>query len=101
MADFYVNNGKLSLLFLRRYSTFFGLIIPALLIVAFSYVTHLYSAIMYVLFHGKCVIFISLITLSMGVLSLNAVGHLSNHADVCPRFAGISFAISNTIVSVL
>lgn len=36
----------------------------------------------------------------MAALALNAAGHLSNHADVCgARSVGISFAISNTIVS--
>lgn len=40
-----------------------------------------------------------LISLSMGLLAFNSAGHLSNHADLCPKFAGITFAISNTIVS--
>ena len=35
----------------------------------------------------------------MGLCAANSAGHLSNHADIAPSHAGITFAISNTIVS--
>ena len=35
----------------------------------------------------------------MGLSACNSSGHLSNHADVAPNHAGITFAISNTLVS--
>lgn len=35
----------------------------------------------------------------MGLCACNSSGHLSNHADVAPNHAGITFAVSNTIVS--
>lgn len=41
------------------------------------------------------------ISLAMGLCAANSSGHLSNHADVAPNHAGITFAISNTIVSKL
>jgi len=34
----------------------------------------------------------------MGLSACNSAGHLSNHADVAPHFAGTTFAISNTLV---
>ena len=35
----------------------------------------------------------------MGLSACNSSGHLSNHADIAPNHAGITFAISNTLVS--
>ena len=40
-----------------------------------------------------------LISVSMGLSACNSSGHLSNHADIAPNHAGITFAISNTLVS--
>lgn len=37
----------------------------------------------------------------MGLSACNSSGHLSNHADIAPNHAGITFAISNTLVSAL
>lgn len=34
----------------------------------------------------------------MGLCACNSAGHLSNHADIAPNHAGITFAVSNTIV---
>ena len=34
----------------------------------------------------------------MGLSACNAAGHLSNHAEVAPNHAGITFAVSNTLV---
>lgn len=36
----------------------------------------------------------------MGLCACNSAGHLSNHADVAPNHAGITFAISNTIATI-
>lgn len=37
----------------------------------------------------------------MGLCACNSAGHLANHADIAPNHAGITFAISNTIVRVI
>lgn len=36
----------------------------------------------------------------MGLCACNSAGHLSNHADVAPNHAGLTFAISNTLATV-
>uniref|UniRef100_A0A914WLV3 Uncharacterized protein n=1 Tax=Plectus sambesii TaxID=2011161 RepID=A0A914WLV3_9BILA len=86
IVDNLVNRRKMTLRRARKWSTVLGLILPAIFLFFFSAVTHLYSAII-------------LISLSMGALAFNSAGHLSNHADVSPKFAGITFAISNTIAT--
>lgn len=35
----------------------------------------------------------------MGLCACNSAGHLANHADLAPNHAGVTFAVSNTIVS--
>lgn len=40
------------------------------------------------------------VTLSMSLSACNSAGHLSNHADIAPNFAGITFAISNTMATI-
>lgn len=35
----------------------------------------------------------------MGLSASNSAGHLAAHAEVAPNHAGITFAISNTLVS--
>lgn len=35
----------------------------------------------------------------MGLCACNSAGHLSNHAEVAPNHAGITFSVSNTLVS--
>ena len=39
------------------------------------------------------------VSVSMGLSACNSSGHLSNHADIAPHHAGITFAVSNTLVS--
>lgn len=34
----------------------------------------------------------------MGLCACNSAGHLSNHAEVAPNHAGITFSVSNTLV---
>ncbi len=36
----------------------------------------------------------------MGLSACNSAGHLSNHADIAPNHAGITFAISNTLATI-
>uniref|UniRef100_A0A915PWW6 Major facilitator superfamily (MFS) profile domain-containing protein n=1 Tax=Setaria digitata TaxID=48799 RepID=A0A915PWW6_9BILA len=86
LVDDLVNTKKVTLLRARIYVTVLGLIIPALLLIAFAFVKNLFLAVL-------------LISLSMGALAMNSAGHLSNHADVAPKYAGITFAISNTIAT--
>ncbi|VDD89793.1 unnamed protein product [Enterobius vermicularis] len=86
VADFLITGRKLSLRTVRVLSTAFGLILPALFMFAFAFVRNLYSAVF-------------LVSLSMGCLAFNSAGHLSNHADVAPKFSGITFAVSNTIAT--
>ncbi|KAI4478821.1 hypothetical protein M0804_011567 [Polistes exclamans] len=40
------------------------------------------------------------ISISMGLCACNSSGHLSNHADIAPNHAGITFAVSNTIATI-
>lgn len=42
--------------------------------------------------------FYRFVSISMGLCACNSAGHLSNHADVAPNHAGITFAVSNTLV---
>jgi hypothetical protein len=42
----------------------------------------------------------SFISISMGLSACNSAGHLSNHADIAPNHAGITFAISNTLATI-
>lgn len=39
------------------------------------------------------------ISISMGLCACNSAGHLSNHAEVAPNHAGITFSVSNTLVN--
>ncbi|VDN04059.1 unnamed protein product [Thelazia callipaeda] len=86
LVDKMVNEKKTSLLYARICCTTLGLAVPALLLIGFAFVTSLLPAIL-------------MVSLSMGALALNSAGHLSNHADVAPKYAGITFAISNTIAT--
>ncbi len=42
----------------------------------------------------------SFISISMGLSACNSAGHLSNHADIAPNHAGITFAVSNTLATI-
>lgn len=46
-------------------------------------------------------LYFSFVSLSLGLSACNSSGHLSNHAEIAPNHAGITFAISNTLVSSL
>ncbi|KAI0990304.1 hypothetical protein GJ496_004366 [Pomphorhynchus laevis] len=87
LADYIINKHQCSQLSMRRIMTFFGLFCPGILLLMFTTVHGIHSAVF-------------LISLSMGLLSLNSVGHLSNHVDIAPSNAALSFAISNTIATI-
>ncbi|XP_046416525.1 sodium-dependent phosphate transport protein 1, chloroplastic-like isoform X1 [Neodiprion fabricii] len=76
-----------SVLSVRRLMTSIGLIGPGAFLLAFCAVDNLLAAVIFV-------------SISMGLCACNSAGHLSNHADVAPNHAGITFAISNTIATI-
>lgn len=71
----------------RRIMTFIGLVGPAVFLLVFCTVNSLLAAVFY-------------ISVSMALCSFNSAGHLSNHADVAPTHAGVTFAVSNTIATI-
>ncbi|KAG8194889.1 hypothetical protein JTE90_029180 [Oedothorax gibbosus] len=78
---------KWTVLSVRRLMTCIGLIGPGIFLLCFSAVNNLLAAVVFV-------------SISMGLCSCNSSGHLSNHADVAPNHAGMTFAISNTIATI-
>uniref|UniRef100_A0A5S6Q6Q0 MFS domain-containing protein n=1 Tax=Trichuris muris TaxID=70415 RepID=A0A5S6Q6Q0_TRIMR len=85
-ADSLVNDRRLTLLYVRKLCTTIGLVGPALCLMFFVTLYQFFSAIL-------------MVSLSMGLLAFNGAGHLSSHADMCRKYAGVSFAISNTIAT--
>ncbi|KAK4315096.1 hypothetical protein Pmani_013658 [Petrolisthes manimaculis] len=71
----------------RRLMTFFGLIGPGICLALFPEVSNLVIAVL-------------VVSMAMGLCAANSSGHLSNHADLAPSHAGITFAISNTIATI-
>lgn len=71
----------------RRLMTFFGLVGPGVCLALFPEVTNLVVAVL-------------VISLAMALCAANSAGHLSNHADIAPHHAGVTFAISNTIATI-
>lgn len=78
---------KWTLLSVRRMMTCLGLVCPGVFLLFFSAVNNLALAVIFV-------------SLSMGLSACNSSGHLSNHADVAPNHAGVTFAISNTLATI-
>ncbi|XP_034944346.1 sodium-dependent phosphate transport protein 1, chloroplastic-like [Chelonus insularis] len=76
-----------SILSVRRLMTNIGLIGPGAFLLAFCAVDDLLLAVIFV-------------STSMGLCACNSAGHLSNHAEVAPNHAGMTFAISNTIATI-
>lgn len=76
-----------TVLSVRRLMTCVGLLGPGLFLLFFSAVYNLPLAIIF-------------ITISMALSACNSSGHLSNHAEVAPNHAGITFAISNTLATI-
>uniref|UniRef100_A0A0B7AYF6 Major facilitator superfamily (MFS) profile domain-containing protein n=1 Tax=Arion vulgaris TaxID=1028688 RepID=A0A0B7AYF6_9EUPU len=78
---------KWTVLSVRRLMTSIGLLGPGLFILFFSAVYNLPLAVFFV-------------SISLGLSACNSSGHLSNHAEVAPNHAGITFAISNTLATI-
>ncbi|ESO09538.1 hypothetical protein HELRODRAFT_97629 [Helobdella robusta] len=78
---------KWTVLSVRRLMTVLGLIGPGVFIIFFSAVNNLVLAVIFV-------------SLSMGLSACNSSGHLSNHVDIAPNHAGITFAVSNIIATI-
>ncbi|XP_067935177.1 sialin-like [Watersipora subatra] len=87
VADRLISQYRWPILKVRRLMTGIGLIGPGVLMLWFSVIDNLMLALF-------CV------TISMGLSACNSAGHLSNHADVAPNFAGTTFAISNTLATI-
>ncbi|CAF4712866.1 unnamed protein product [Rotaria sp. Silwood1] len=85
-ADFLIQN-RWTLLSVRRLMTAIGLLGPGLFMLMFISVDSLFLAFVF-------------ISISMGLGACNSAGHLSNHADIAPNHAGITFAISNTLATI-
>ncbi|KAJ8953690.1 hypothetical protein NQ314_007298, partial [Rhamnusium bicolor] len=87
VADGLLSSKNWSVLNVRRLMTSIGLVGPALFLAIFCVVDHLAFALI-------------LVSISMGLSASNSAGHLSNHVDVAPNYAGTTFAISNTIATI-
>lgn len=86
-ADTLVGERKWTVLSVRRLMTSIGLLGPGVFLLAFCTVDNLLSAVVFV-------------SISMGLCACSSAGHLSNHADIAPNHAGITFAISNTLATI-
>ncbi|XP_053395417.1 sialin-like [Mercenaria mercenaria] len=86
-ADSLITHYKWTVLSVRRLMTSIGLMGPGIFILFFSAVNDLPLAVFFV-------------TICLGLSACNSSGHLSNHAEVAPSHAGITFAISNTLATV-
>ncbi|XP_054708769.1 uncharacterized protein LOC129218506 [Uloborus diversus] len=86
LADSLISR-KWTILSVRRLMTSIGLIGPGLFLLLFTRVNNLLAAVIYV-------------SISMGLCASNSAGHLSNHADLAPNHAGVTFAVSNTFATI-
>ncbi|XP_071952682.1 uncharacterized protein [Antedon mediterranea] len=86
-ADSLISRKQWTVLSVRRLMTSIGLLGPALFILLFCYVDNI----------GLAVCFVSI---SLGLCACNSSGHISNHADVAPSQAGVTFAVSNTLATI-
>ncbi|KAL1456918.1 hypothetical protein WDU94_001604 [Cyamophila willieti] len=75
-----------TVLTVRRLMTSIGLIGPAVFLIFFCAVDSLLFAVIF-------------ISISMGLSAFNSAGFLSSPADIAPNHAGVTFAVSNTLVS--
>lgn len=86
-ADNLISERKWSILSVRRLMTVIGLFGSGCCMLLFSSLNSLLNAIM-------------IICLAMSFCAFNSAGHLSNHTDIAPNHAGITFAISNTLATI-
>ncbi|XP_035699588.1 sialin-like [Branchiostoma floridae] len=87
MSDWLGSRKNWTVLSVRRLMTSIGLLGPAMFILAFSTTNNLIVALL-------------LVSVSMGPCACKSSGHMSNHADVAPNHAGITFAVSNTMARI-
>lgn len=78
---------KWTVLSVRRLMTSIGLLGPGIFLLCFCAVDSLLLAVVFV-------------SISMGLCACNSAGHLSNHADIAPNHAGVTFAVSNTLATI-
>lgn len=78
---------KWTVLSVRRLMTSIGLLGPAVFLMLFGSVDSLALAL-------------SFVSISLGLCGCNSSGHMSNHPDVAPNHAGITFAVSNTFATI-
>lgn len=86
IADHFIHR-QWSVLAVRRLMTCIGLVGPGVLLFLFSASTSVSVAI-------------GIISFSMMLSAFNSAGHLSNHVEVAPNNAGITFAVSNTLATI-
>ncbi|KRX55448.1 Exosome component 10, partial [Trichinella sp. T9] len=86
VADWLINKRKLRVVRVRQLCTVIGLAVPAVFLICFSVLDHVGLSLL-------------VVSLCMGFLAFNSAGHLSSHADLCRTYAGVSFAISNTLAT--
>ncbi|XP_071449546.1 uncharacterized protein [Hetaerina americana] len=86
-ADALISRRGWPVLSVRRLMTNLGLLGPAFSLLIFCSVNNLAVAVL-------------LVSISMGFCACNSAGHLSNHAEIAPNHAGITFAISNTLATI-
>ncbi|KAI3379631.1 hypothetical protein SNEBB_001796 [Seison nebaliae] len=84
IADELIVKKKWSILNVRRLMTSLGLLPGAISFIIFANISSLSMAIL-------C------IAILMGFSAFNSSGHMSNHADIGGHYAGVTFAIANTI----
>ncbi|XP_067389935.1 sodium-dependent phosphate transport protein 3-like isoform X2 [Emydura macquarii macquarii] len=84
LADFLLSKHGFSTATVRKLFSGLGMLLPAVSLVAVSYVGCNYTA---------AVVFL---TLSMTVISMCGAGFNINHVDIAPRYAGFLLGITNT-----
>ncbi|XP_077981495.1 uncharacterized protein LOC144436551 [Glandiceps talaboti] len=86
-ADSLISKRQWTVLSVRRLMTTIGLLGPAVFILLFGKMQSVLLAVCFV-------------SISLGLCACNSSGHMSNHADVAPNHAGLTFAVSNTLATI-
>ncbi|XP_070562533.1 uncharacterized protein [Ptychodera flava] len=86
-ADSLISKRQWTVLSVRRLMTTIGLLGPAVFILLFGKMESMMLAVCFV-------------SISLGLCACNSSGHMSNHADVAPNHAGLTFAVSNTLATI-
>ncbi|EMP28452.1 Sialin [Chelonia mydas] len=88
LADFLLSKQVFSIATVRKLFSVLGMMLPAISLVAVSYVGCDYTA---------AVVFL---TFSMTVISMCGAGFYTNHMDIAPRYAGFVLGVTNTLGTV-